>query len=58
MKNDTIEYRCEAGHSVHLKMDGKLADEVRARRAKNKTCEVGIGGGKVCNTPLIDIQKD
>ena len=57
MKNDTIEYRCEAGHSVHLKMDGKLADVVRARRAKYKTCEVGIGGGHVCNAKLIFEEK-
>jgi len=46
-----ITYQCAHGHRVGLVLDGKLAEEVRARRARNKTCEVGIGGGQVCGAP-------
>lgn len=53
-ENKTITYRCEAGHSTRLLIDGKLATEVAARRAKTKKCEVGIGGGNVCGARLLD----
>jgi hypothetical protein len=52
MADRLVNYVCAAGHRVSLRMDGKLADAVRARRAKNKTCEVGVGEGRVCNAAL------
>jgi hypothetical protein len=43
-----VMYECSQGHRVGLQLDSRLADEVRARRAKNKTCEVGLSDGHVC----------
>ena len=53
----TAVFRCEAGHSVRLKLDGNLAEEVRARREKNRTCEVGVGGGAICGVKLVGEKK-
>lgn len=51
-------WQCAAGHQVELRLDSgdePTVGAVIARRQKNKTCEVGVGGGRVCGAALAEV---
>ena len=50
--SDRITYSCENGHRVQLALDGPVAEAARERRRKTKTCEIGVGDGRVCGARL------
>jgi hypothetical protein len=54
MTDRLVKYECASGHSISLRMDGQLAEEVRARRSKTKKCEVGVGSAP-CGAPLKEV---